>query len=182
MFPRKPGMLCHAPGLRLNVIARVNLQEPRIVTPLAVTELDDDSRNDDEPRLEIPHSLAGRLCLGFDEIQRRFLINARTAAAVLNAPGVEYETENPLSSLRRRWIATMLSGLLGHGASNVKMLSVEMTALERAGFATGAALLDALSSEPLNTGPSGIDTFLAVAVYLRTCSYELGRSQVSLGS
>jgi hypothetical protein len=175
-------MLSHAPGLRLNLIARVNLQEPRIVSPLAVAEMDDDSRNDDEPRLEIPQSFAGRLCLGFDEIQRHFLINARTGVAVLNAPGVEYETENPLSSLRRRWIATMLSGLLARGASNTKMLSAEMIALERAGFATGTALLDALSSEPLNTGPSGIDTFLAVAVYLRTCNYELGRSQLSPGS
>src|SRR5262249_28108878 len=62
-------MLSHASGLRLQVIARVNLQEPRIVSPFAVAPVEGDTSNN-EPRLEIPPSFAGRICLGFDEIQR----------------------------------------------------------------------------------------------------------------
>jgi hypothetical protein len=62
------------------------------------------------------------------------------------------------------------------------MLTSETTAVSRAGFATGAALLDALASTAADTAPSGIDMFLAVAIYLRMCHFELGRSRVSLGS
>jgi hypothetical protein len=173
-------MLSHAPGLRLEVIARVNLQEPRIVSPLAVAGLEREDQTTDEPRLEIPQSFAGRLCLGFDEIQRHFLINAQTSPVVLSALDLQHETENPLSPLRRRWIATMLSGLVSRRTGNTRMLTTETTAISRAGFATGAALLDALASPALDTGPSGIDTFLAAAIYLRTCHYELGKSRVSL--
>ena len=71
-------MLSHAPGLRVQVIGRMNLQEPRIVSPLAVAQAEGVERNDDEPRLEIPQSFAGRICLGFDEIQRHHLKNAQS--------------------------------------------------------------------------------------------------------
>lgn len=174
-------MLCHAPGLRLEVIARVNLQEPRIVSPLAVAPVEGDTRNDDEPRLETPQSFAGRICLGFDEIHRHFLVNAQTSPVVHSAPGLRHEQESPLNALRRRWIAAMLSGLVSPRASNTKMLKAETASLSRAGFATGAALLDALSIGPSNSGPSAIDTFLAAAIYLRTCRYELARSRATLG-
>jgi hypothetical protein len=175
-------MLSHAPGLRLQAIARVNLQEPTIVSPLAIVEMEGDARRDDEPRLEIPESFGGRICLGFDEIQRHYLINARPSAVILNVPGLEHETENPLGPLRRRSIATMLSGLVSQRTTNAKMLMAEVTALNRLGFATGAALLDALSSTPLDTGSSGTDTFLAASIYLRTCRYELGRYKASLAT
>ena len=134
----------------------------------------------DEPRLEIPHSLAGRICLGFDEIQRRFLINAQTSPAVLSAQVWSMRWRIRSVRSKRRWIAAMLSGRVSQPATNTKMLHAETTALNRNGFATGAALLDALSSAPPDTGPSCIDTFLAAAIYLRTCSYELGRSTVTL--
>ena len=152
------------------------------MSPLAVAQREGDPRGDDEPRLEIPQSLGGRICLGFDEIQRHFLVNAQASAVVLSVPGLESETENPLGPLRRRWIATMLSGFVSQRARNAKMLSVEATTLSRLGFATGAALLETLSSAQSDTGRRGIDTFLAVALYLRTCSYGLGRSGASLGS
>jgi hypothetical protein len=174
-------MLSHAPGLRLQVIARVNLREPRIVSPLAVAPVEGDTSND-EPRLEAPLSLAGRICLGFDEIQRPFLRNAQVSAVVLSAQSLQPEMENPLIALRRRWIAAMLSGLVSGRTSNTKMLAAETATLHRSGFTTGAALLDALSSTPSGSGPSSIDTFLAAAIYLRKCSYELGRSRVTLGS
>jgi hypothetical protein len=175
-------MLSHAPGLRLEVMARVNLQEPRIVSPLAVAHVEGEPRNDHESRLEIPRSLAGRICLGFDEIQRHFLMNAQASAVVLSAQGVQSENENPLGSLRRRWIATMLSGLVSQRPSNTNMLAAEMVSLNRIGFATGAALLDALSRAHSDRGPTGIDTLLATAIYLRNCSYELAKSTAMLAS
>jgi hypothetical protein len=174
-------MLSHAPGLQLQVIARVNMQEPRIVSPLAVAPLEGDT-NKDQPRLEIPESFAGRICLGFDEIQRHFLRNAQVSAVVLSAQSLQHEMANPLIALRRRWIAGMLSGLVSQRTSNTNMLKAETATLNRTGFTTGAALLDALSSATSDTDPSSIDTFLAVAIYLRKCSYELGRSRANLGS
>jgi len=174
-------MLSHAPGLRLELIARVNMQEPRIVSPLAVAPAEGDLHNNG-PRLEIPRSLAGRICLGFDEIRRQFLLNAQASAVVLSAQGVQSEKENPLSSHRRRWIATMLSGFISQRPANTNMLVAETAGLNRSGFATGAALLDAFSRAHLDRGPTGTDTLLATAIYLRTCCYELAKSTATLGS
>jgi hypothetical protein len=175
-------MLSHAPGLRLKVIARANLQEPTILSPLAVAQGEGDPRSVGEPRLEIPQSLGGRICLGFDEIQRHYIINAQASAVVLSGPRLEHETANPLSPLKRRWVATMLSGLVSQRTRNAKTLTAEVTTLSRLGFATGAALLETLCSTRLDTGPGGIDTFLAAAIYLRSCDCALGRSGASLGS
>jgi hypothetical protein len=174
-------MLSHAPGLRLRVVARVNLQEPTIVSPLAVAPMEGgDQRADDEPRLEIPESFAGRICLGFDEIQRHCLINAQPSPVVLSGPDREHEAEHPLDLLLRRWIGKMLSGLVSQGTTNAKTLMAEATTLNRLGLATGAALLDALYSTRLDRGPNGTDAFLAAGIYLRTCRYELGRSKTLL--
>jgi hypothetical protein len=173
-------MLSHAPGLRLQVIGRMNLNEPRIVSPLAAAQVEGVERNDDEPRFEISQSFAGRICLGFDEVQRHHLKNAQTRAvdySVLDEPD---EQENPLSALRRRWIATMLSGRVSQRTNKSRMLIAETTALSQLGFPTGAALLNTLGSTPLDAGTSGIDTFLAVAIYLRTCDYAMGRARAML--
>lgn len=175
-------MLSHAPGLRVQVIGRMNLQEPRIVSPLAAAQAEGVERNDDEPRFELPQSFAGRICLGFDEIQRHHLICARTSAVDLPALEEPHEDENPLSALERRWIASMLSGFVSQRTNNSRMLIAETTALSRNGFVTGAALLDTLGSTPSHAGPSGIDTFLAVAIYLRTCNHEWGRARAMLRS
>ena len=67
-------MLGHAPGLRLQIIARVNLQEPRIVFPLSIAPILGAPQNAKEAQLEVPKPLTGRVCLGFDEIQRHFLV------------------------------------------------------------------------------------------------------------
>ncbi len=94
----------------------------------------------------------------------------------LSALDEPHEHENPLSGLRRRWIATMLSGFVSRRTNHSRMLIAETTALRHAGFATGSALLETLASTPLDAGPSGIDTFLATAIYLRICNHELGRA------
>ncbi len=174
-------MLSHAPGLRLQVIGRMNLREPTIINALAVAPVERETKND-EPHLDPPSSLAGRVCLGFDEIQRPFLRNAQPSPVVLGVPSLQHEMDDPLIALRRRWMATMLSGLASQRAGNTNMLAAETASLNRNGFPTGAALLDALSSAPSDNGRSGIDTFLAAAIYLRKCSYELGRSRATLGN
>ena len=167
-------MLSHAPGLQVQVAGRMNLQEPRIVSALAVAQTEDGERNKDEPRLEILQSLAGRICLGFDEIQRHHLRNAQRSTLDLSALDELDEHENALGALHRRWIATLLAGFVSQRTSNSRMLFEEMTALSRTGFVTGAALLDTLVSVPSEAGPSGIDMFLAVAIYLRTCKSRTG--------
>ena len=173
-------MLSHAPGLRMQVIGRMNLQEPTILSPLAIADAEGVERTDDEPRLEIPQSFAGRICLGFDELQRHHLKNARPRPVELSGLDEPREHENPLSALHRRWIATLLSGFVSRRTNHSRMLIAETTALRRTSFETGAALLNALASTPLDTGPSGIDTFLATAIYLRTCNHELGRATAML--
>jgi hypothetical protein len=176
-------MLSHAPGLRVQVIARVKLQEPGVVSPLAVAPLEPsvNSQTEDLPHLEIPAPLAGRICLGFDDLHREFFRNARAAPVVLNE-GVPVEKEDPLPSLRRRWTAVALSGFVSQHSGSKTMLAAETAALSRAGFATGAALLDALAAAPFVSGTAHVDTFLATAIYLRFCGYEFARSRTMLGS
>ncbi len=175
-------MLSHAPGLRLRIIARLNLLKPWTVAPLAAANIADNMRTDHEPRLDLPESWAGRICLGFDEIQRHFLVNAQASPVVLNVEGLPPE-EDPLSPLRRRWVATMLSGIASQFPRNSNMLSLEIASLNRLGFTTGAGLLDALSRAPSDRGgPASVDTFLATAVYLRNCAYEWAKSRATLAS
>jgi hypothetical protein len=169
-------MLSHAPGLRLQVIGRVNVQEPRTVNPLAVAniaQVEGAAPGVDEPRLELPKSLGGRVCLGFDEIQRNHLIHAKDSAVVLDVESVQSHMDDPLDALRRRWIATMLSGLASQRQSNSNTVAAETALLNRGGFATGAALLDALSRAHADGGDIGTDTFLATALYLRHCRLRL---------
>jgi hypothetical protein len=168
-------MLSHAPGLRLQVIARINLQEPALVFPLAISEAASASQKGDEPRLEIPEALAGRICLGFDEIQRPWLRNARPAPVVLGSPHMLPERDDPLAALRRRWLAALLAGMAAQRPSNANTMTAETASLSRLGFSTGAALLDSLSRPPSDGGPAATDAFLAIGVYLRRCGSELAK-------
>jgi hypothetical protein len=169
-------MLAHAPGLALQVIARANPQDSGVVFPLAVANRDvSPSEPNLQLQLQIPKSLAGRVCLGFDEIQRAWLVNAQASALVLSGPMATTTSHHPLAALRRRWIAAMLSGAASQGASNANALAADATALDRIGFTTAAALLDALCRSSSNETPIGIDVFLATAVYLRRCTCEVAR-------
>ena len=69
-------MLSRASGLRLRVIARMNLQDPTMAAALAIAGVEANASGD-EPRLELPESYGGRVCLGFDEHVR-----ASTSCAV----------------------------------------------------------------------------------------------------
>jgi hypothetical protein len=174
-------MLSHAPGLRLYVIARMNLQEPRIVYPLAVAQVEGEPRNAGAPHLQIPESWCGRVCLGFDKIQSNHLAHAQATALVLTALSMQPDRDHPLGSLRRRWIATMLSGFASQRPGGTNTLGAETALLTRIGFRTGAALLDSLSRSHADGGPTGIEAFLATAVYLRIGSYALAKSRAILG-
>jgi hypothetical protein len=174
-------MLSRAPGLRLHVVGRLNLQEPRIVAPLAIAAGGGDSDNADEPRLELPGALAGRVCLGFDEIQPQWLLRSQPSAVVLSAGNGASEKDDPLGPLRRRWIAALLSGLASQRQSNTSTLAAETALLNRLGFSTGAALLDSFCRLPSDGGPTAADTFLGTAVYLRSCRYEFAKSRAMLG-
>jgi hypothetical protein len=169
-------MLSHAPGPRLQVIGRVNPLDPTMIAPLAVAEL-----ADDECRLEIPASWGGRVCLGFDEIQRSFLRNAHASAVVLNVQGLLHD-DDPLDSLRRRWIATMLSGIASQRSARSNTVAAETAALNRLGFPTGAALLGAISCAPPAEDPTGLDTFLATALYLQTCAQTRAQYRATVAS
>ncbi len=139
-------MLSHAPQLRLHVIGRVNLQEPRVVFPLAIAPSPSNHPvNDGAPRLEVPTALAGRVCLGFDAIQSKHLVHARPSPVVVNVPHRPADSDQPLGPLRRRWVAALLAGITTHGAGNANLLAAETALLVRGGFATGAALLDSLT-------------------------------------
>jgi hypothetical protein len=75
----------------------------------------------------------------------------------------------------------MLSGVSSPRLATSNLLAGEAAALHRGGYTTGAALLDALSNEPLGAGSTGLDTFLATAIYIRTCTLERARFELSLG-
>jgi hypothetical protein len=84
--------------------------------------------------------------------------------------------------LARDWVATVLSGFASQRQSNTTSLSAELSLLHQTGLATACALLDGLTRASVESGPSGIETFLATAIYLRRCSHELAKAKVSASS
>ena len=127
---------------------------------------------------DLTASLDGRL--GRGKIQRHWLIRAQASAVVLSAVNSQPERVHPLGSLKRRWIATMLSGMTSQRMSNTNTLAAEMATPNRIGFATAAALLDSLSRSHSNRGAGDLETYLATAIYLRTCSCELAKFRATL--
>lgn len=171
-------VLSHAPGLMLHVIARLNLREPTTAFPLAVAEFKQAAREENESYMDLPESLCGRVMLGFDELKQKHLRNALASVAVLGEQQVPF-VDDPLASLRRRWIATMLSGQTSQLASKHNTVATEIAMLNRHGFSTGAGLLDALARSHSATDSIG-DVFLATALYLRTCRLEFAKARAIL--
>lgn len=166
-------MLAHAPGLRLQVIARINVQDPHVLLALAVAP-SSDAAEEKTPRLAPPETLAGRVFLGFDEIKRSWLIGAQASAFVIADNAALAPPPNPLDLLQRRWIAAMLSGA-NQGRQSNSTLQSEAASLHRTGFATAAGLLELLT----RVQPNWIDSFLATAIYLRHSRCELARFMAS---
>jgi len=176
-------MLSHAPGLPLQIIGRAHPLEPRVIAPLGIAPLSaapDLASGSGPPQLALPDSWAGRVCLGFDELQRHHLLNAQSSPITLPLALFERSLENPLAPLRRRWIATLLAGSSSRLAGRSKTLPLETATLSRSGFTTGASLLDLLSSNPSHQGSTPSDAFLATAVYLRACAFEQAKFQATL--
>jgi hypothetical protein len=94
--------------------------------------------------------------------------------STLNVPA---DKADPVSALRRRWIAAMLAGIASQRQSNRNTVAAETANLNRNGFATGAALLDALSRTQDKGGPTSTDLFLATTLYLRGCCHELAKNR-----
>jgi hypothetical protein len=169
-------MLSHAPGLEMQVIGRLNPQEPAVVYPLALGAIESPKDDPERPRLDLPDSWGDRVCLGFDQLQRKQLLNAQPAPVVLAAQ-IAPLSEDPLAVLRRRWIATMLAGTASQSSGRHRV-EEEAASLARDGYLTGAALLDALARGYGAVGPSSLETFLAAAVYLRSSRYELAKAAI----
>ena len=130
-------MLSHAPGLSLQMIARLNLEQPAIAYPLAAANVEQGAQDANSPRLDLPASLDGRICLGFDELQRKHLINAQASAVVLGEQHLP-PVNDPLAPIERRWIAMLLAGAASQRQSVTNTIATETAALDRNGFATGA--------------------------------------------
>ncbi len=170
-------MLSHAPGLKLQVIARLNLLEPTLVYLLALAAFEDKEEQKDRPRIVLPKTLHGRVFTGFDEIANNQLVGAQAKPVILNEQKIA-SPDDPLVALRRRWLSTMLAGTVSHGQGNLNSMSAEIGMLKRGGFSTGAALLDALSRSAATNALT--DTFLAAALYLRHCRYELAKTLATM--
>ena len=170
-------LLSHAPGLEIQLIGRLHLQDPQVVSPLVVAPASSVRPSDSDPRFDLPSSFGNRVCLGFDELERSFLINSQVSARILSERPLPNFSEDPLSPLRRVWLASMLMGHASLWTGTTRRIVAEAAELQRTGYATAAALLDALTSAQSATGPAFIDTFLATGVYLRTCELEFARVQ-----
>jgi hypothetical protein len=176
LFRENLRMLSHAPGLRLEIIARLSPIEPDVAFALAIAAGNDEAAGErlaGEPYLELPASLAGRVCLGFDALESKHIIHRQPTARILSDGPPPPAMAAPLESLRRRWIATMQSGFASQRQGKTNSLAAEMASLARNGFKTGAELLDALTRNASET--HSIDGFLATAIYLRHCRFELAR-------
>lgn len=182
LFRENLRMLSHAPGLRLQLIGRLNPLEPDVVMPLAIANppvtAPVGGGTDIEPHLELPPDFVGRVCLGFDEIQSRFLIHRQASPKVMGEHLVRSAGVDPLDPLRRRWIATLLSGFASQHQRNATTLVADISSLTRRGFTTAAELLDLLASCPADKEMMVIERYLATSLYLRGCAFELARLRI----
>jgi hypothetical protein len=172
-------MLSHAPGLSVKLIGRLDLEQPTRIEPLALMAADVSSNENEStekpPSLDLPDEFAGRVNLGLDPIPRHSLINA-LAKPVVFGGAVGAAQVDWLAPLQRRWVAMMLGGTSSQHRTVTNTIAGEIASLNRAGFATAASLLDAMSRQDLG----GNETFLATAVYLRRCTSELAKAQANL--
>lgn len=169
-------MLGHAPNLEIRLIGRLELNQPTAIEPLALVASDPEAAETGrQPRLDLPDRLQGRVNLGLDPIARHSLIDGEANPVVLG-DAAQPARIDILDALRRRWVAIMLGGTSSAQRSVTNSIAAEITALDRSGFSTGAALLDAIARQ----GKNGGETFWATGIYLRQCTAEFARSQASL--
>lgn len=172
-------LLSHAPGLQLQVIGRLDLADPTMITPLVVVGAPPENaphENVDAPRLELPDSWVGRVFLGFDGLERQHLVHAQAVPAIVPFPtGAFSAGTDLLAPLRRRAIARIIAGSDAARSSQSSTIAAEVASLRRAGLATGAGLLDSftrLSSAAVNP----VESCIAASLYIRRCGFELARS------
>ncbi len=171
-------ILSHAPGLKLKLIGRLELNQPTTVQPLAMV-VDESAASEPSKeklaRLELPDELAGRVFLGLDPIARHYLLDAKAKPLVVG-DAADRAPIDLLAPLRRRWVAMMLAGSSSQHRTVTNTIAAEIASLHRSGFTTGASLLDAMARRD----EKGVETFLATGIYLRRCASELAKSQATL--
>jgi hypothetical protein len=172
----RDGRLGRGKGVR--IVQRADLDAPliRVARQLRVTGADVGCGIDLVVLAEEIDGGAGKAAARHD----RFREQAVQLARVVLRPGNAMRS-SPLDPLRRRWIATLHSGFAAQGQHKAESLARELSSLARSGFTTAAELLDALSHISTGKEHDYIDTFLATAVYLRCCGFELAR-QVQISS
>lgn len=176
-------MLSYAPGLRLRVIGRTSLAAPKLLLPMAVSNWDDgDSTSKPEqrvPTLELPTPLADRVMLGFDQLERKHIRNAK-ASPIVFPPTTESNSNNELAPLVRRVLSATLAGMNSPKQANVNSIAQETALLKQYGFATAAGLLHTLTHGNSVNADEAANTFLAVQLYLRACRNELARARATI--
>ena len=174
LFRHNLRQLSYASGLKLQIIARINLSDPTIVFPLAMVPLRPEEK--ESAALELPKRLNDRVFLGFDELHPKHLLN-RTNSPTVTDESTFVHSDDPLAALHRRWIAKMLAGEFSQRQSRANSIATESAALNRNGFATAASLLDSLSRFQSDSQTNIVEEFLAVAVYLKHSRYELAKTK-----
>ena len=162
-------MLCHASGLRLQVVGRMDLEDPAVVYPLAIADATNEAKG--SPQLELPDALDGRLFVGLDELQRSHIRNAESQPRALPAFATTIDT-NLLNSLRRRWLASLIGGSMAQRNAATTTTRSEIRQLQQSGFSTAAALLNAT----VQSNSEHSEVFLATYIYLRACRFQLAQS------
>ncbi|MEX1223105.1 MAG: hypothetical protein WEA31_01030 [Pirellulales bacterium] len=168
-------ILSHAPGLQLQLIGRLDLQQPLVATALAVSPVDYEITDPEKPSLDLPESWAGRVCLGYDEIQRKFLLNAEGTPMVLGESSAA-NVDDPLAAFGRRWTAMALSGVAHQRSGAQSSISAEINWLKQHGFPTAAALLNSVYLSEARNLSLCSDTFLASSLYLRRCRFAMAEA------
>ncbi len=170
-------ILSHAPGLQLQVIARLDLQQPLVAAALAVSPVNHDATDAEQPSLDLSENWSDRVCLGYDEIQRKFLLNAERRPVVLSSQS-SAQVDDPLAAFGRRWTAMALSGVAHQRSGAQSSISTEINWLKQQGFPTAAALLNTVYLCEARNVTSSSDTFLASSLYLRSCRFALAEAAI----
>jgi hypothetical protein len=128
-------LLARAPGLRLDVVARVLTDRPRTAALLAVGGAEPDA-------VRLPGAWAGRCNLGLDRLARSLLPSAEHEPVRVRLD----DRPDPLVALRRRILRLAIGGRATLPPSTLAAVEREAALLERRMMPRGAATLRALAA------------------------------------
>jgi hypothetical protein len=159
-------LLAELAGRTLRVLGHVSPQRPRSIAAIAVEAGAD--------ALSLPEGMGGRVNLGLDVLTRAQLVTPQRRATVDAAPAAS----DPLSAVRRRLVALVLSGTRSLPPEAGSRIDAECRQLRAALMPSAASALGTIADacRAGTAGPRLCEGFLALASYEQAATLKLQRA------